>query len=388
MSKVRKKICIVLTARGNYAKMKSVISALDATNQCELTILVGGSVVLDRYGKLLDDPNVDPLVIQHKIHFLVEGETPLTMAKSAGLAVSEFATAFENTKPDIILVIADRYESLAIAMAATYMNIAVAHVEGGEISGSIDESIRHAITKLAHLHFPATKDAAERIIRMGEEPDSVFCVGSTSIDVLADLDLSNLSAIHDYQKTHGVGPAIPLVPGKYLIVAQHPVTTEYEQNYRNVQEIASTISELQLPTIWLWPNMDAGSDGVSKAIRELRENMRPDHIHFFKSLPIELFGPLMKNAGCIIGNSSSGIREASFLGLPSVNVGSRQNGRERGENVIDVACEKRVIRQAISKQLEHGHYRPATIYGDGAAGTAIARTLLDAEITQQKTVTY
>jgi len=388
LSKERKKVCIVLTARGNYAKMKSVISALDATNQCEVTILVGGSVVLDRYGKLLDDPNVDPLVIQHKIHFLVEGETPLTMAKSAGLAVSEFATAFENTRPDIILVIADRYESLAIAMAATYMNIAVAHVEGGEISGSIDESIRHAITKLAHLHFPATEDAADRIIRMGEDPNSVFCVGSTSIDVLADLDLSNLSAIQDYQKTHGVGPAIPLVSGKYLIVAQHPVTTEYDQNYLNVQQIASAISELQLPTVWLWPNMDAGSDGVSKAIRELRENMRPDHIHFFKSLPIELFGPLMKNAGCIVGNSSSGIREASFLGLPSVNVGSRQNGRERGENVIDVACEKRAICQAISKQLEHGHYSSATIYGDGAAGTAIARTLLDAEVTQQKTITY
>ena len=163
---------------------------------------------------------------------------------------------------------------------------------------------------------------------------------------------------------------------------------EYEQNYLNVQKIADAVSELEIPTVWLWPNMDAGSDGVSKAIRELRENRQPEHIHFFKSLPIELFAPLMKNAGCIVGNSSTGIREASFLGLPSVNIGSRQNGRERGVNVIDVPYHKDAIVRAVSAQLAHGHYSPATIYGDGAAGVAIARTLLDAEIAQQKTITY
>ena len=384
----RKRICIVLTARGNYAKMKSVIAALQCNSNCELIILAGGSVVLDRYGKLLEDPNVDKLRIEHTIHFLVEGENPLTMAKSAGLAVSEFATAFENTKPDIVIVIADRYESLAIAMAATYMNIGVAHVEGGEVSGSVDESIRHAITKLAHLHFPATEDAAKRIIRLGENPDAVFPVGSTSIDILAGLDLNNLEQIDEHQKTHGVGPRIELAPGKFIIVAQHPVTTEYRENFVNVGEIASAISELNMPTIWLWPNMDAGSDGVSKAIRDLRENTQPTHIHFFKSLPIELFAPLLNNAGCIVGNSSTGIREASFLGLPSVNIGTRQNGRERGLNVIDVSCNREKILEAIRSQLAHGFYESSKCYGDGTAGVALAHILLEKDITQQKTIAY
>jgi len=336
----------------------------------------------------MDSEMIDDIAVDHRVHFVVEGENLLTMAKSAGLALLEFASAFENLKPDVVLVIADRFECLPIAMAAAYMNIPVAHIEGGEISGSIDESIRHAITKMAHLHFPATEEAKERIVRMGEPESSVFCVGSTSLDILKELNSNDLEPVRTFQKRYGVGEVIDLVPGKYLIVIQHPVTTEYETSLDDVTQTIIAIQNLSLPTVWIWPNMDAGSDGVSRAIRRFREEQRPQYVHFHKSLPIETFGPLLNNAGCILGNSSSGIREAEFLGTPSVNVGSRQSGRTRGYNVIDVNNDCLKIQQAVSKQLSHGRYNSELIYGDGNAAARIMSVLENHEIPQQKQNSY
>ncbi|WJW76701.1 UDP-N-acetylglucosamine 2-epimerase [Thiohalobacter sp. IOR34] len=354
----------------------------------ELQVVLGGSVVLEKYGKILETDVVDNFHVNHIIHFLVEGETPLTMAKSAGLAVTEFANAFENLKPDVVIVIADRFECLAIAMAATYMNIPVAHIEGGEKSGSIDESIRHAITKMAHMHFPASKEAAERISRMGELETAIHEVGATSFDVLANMDTDNLEPVKDFQLSHGVGRTVPIEKGKYLIVIQHPVTTEYEKNLVHVNETIKAIHELKMPTFWIWPNMDAGSDGISKGIRMYREAHDSEHVHFFKSLPIELFAPLLKNAACIVGNSSCGIREAAFLGTPAVNIGTRQQGRDRGRNVIDVDYNHVVIIEAVKKQIDHGPYEPDHLYGDGNAAEKIVNILSNCEFTQQKQNTF
>ncbi len=384
----KRKVCVVLTTRGNYAKMKSVIEGIEADDGLELQLILGGMVVLEKYGRIaamLDSQGRKPA---RTINFVVEGENLATMAKSSGLAMMDFSTAFEDLKPDVVIVIADRFECLPIAMCAAYMNIAVAHVEGGEVTGSIDESIRHAITKLSHLHFPASREAAARIERMGEAPDSIHMVGASSMDILRRLDLNDLGPVREYQKDYGVGPMIDLVPKQYLTVIQHPVTTEYDENLLHVKETIAALRDLNMPTVWIIANMDAGADGINKAIRKYRESSDSRHTHFFKSLPIECYGPLMKNAACILGNSSSGIREAAYLGTPSVNIGTRQNGRQRGRNVIDVGYDAAEIVAAVRRQLEVREYAPDNLYGDGYAAEKIVRVLKMAPLHVQKMITY
>lgn len=384
----KRKICIVLTTRGNYAKMKSVIAKILEDDDLELQLVLGGMVVLEKYGRILDTIKGLDLQVQRNINFVIEGESLLTMTKSAGLAVNEFATVCEDLKPDIVVVIADRFECLSIAMVAAYMNIAIAHVEGGEVSGSIDESIRHGITKMAHIHFPASKEAAERIERMGEDKDSIYPVGGTSMDVIRKLDLDNLTSIIEFQRSFGMGEQIDLTKNKYLVLIQHPVTTEYEDNLTHINETIAAIEELRIPVIWIMPNMDAGSDGINKGIRQFREKKHPEYIHFFKSLAIEFYAPLLNNAACILGNSSSGIRESAFLGTPSVNIGTRQHGRERGQNVIDVNYDRNEIVKAVKKQILHGKFEPDHIYGDGHAASQIIDALRTCSLSSQKTITY
>lgn len=383
----KRKVCIIITTRGNYAKMKSIIELINADYKLELQLIVGGGAILPKYGTIANSLTDNDIKIDRFIHFLVEGENPITMAKSAGLAITEFGTAFENLGPDVVVVIADRFESLPFAMTAGYMNIPVAHIEGGEVSGSIDESIRHAITKLSHLHFPATNLAAKRIERLGEEPETIFSVGATSLDVIAHLNLEDLTPVIEVQKTAGVGDIIDLT-NPYIIIIQHPVTTEYEENLSHVNETIAAINDLRMNAIWIWPNMDAGSDGISKGIRVFREKQQLDYIHFFKSLPIELYAPLLKNCACIVGNSSSGIREAGFLGVPSVNIGTRQTGRERGENVVDAGYDYKEIKDTILEQLSHGPYEPNYLYGDGKAGLRIVNILRDFKFKIQKRIAY
>jgi UDP-hydrolysing UDP-N-acetyl-D-glucosamine 2-epimerase len=384
----KRKVCVVLTTRGNYAKMKSVIEKIEADEELELQLILGGMVVLEKYGRIaamLDSQGRKPA---RTINFVVEGENLATMAKSSGLAMTEFSTAFQDLQPDVVIVIADRFECLPIAMCAAYMNISVAHVEGGEVSGSIDESIRHAITKLSHLHFPASQEAATRIANMGEDPTSIHVVGASSMDILRQLDLSDLGPVLEYQKNFGVGPMIDLAPKQYLTLIQHPVTTEYEENLLHVNETIKALNELKMPTVWIMPNMDAGSDGINKAIRKYRESHDSRRTHFFKSLPIECYGPLMANAACILGNSSSGIRESAFLGTPSVNIGTRQNGRQRGRNVIDVGYDAGQIVDAVRRQLKVGAYEPDNLYGDGYAAEKIVQVLKTAPLRVQKMITY
>ena len=305
----KKKACVVITSRGNYGKLKSVMAELRRSEKFELQVVVGGSVVLDKYGKIFENEFVEDILINATSYFLVEGETPITMAKSAGLALIEFSNIFENLKPDLIFVIADRYECLSISMAAAYMNIPIAHIEGGEVSGSIDELIRHAISKMSHIHFPASEDAAIRIQKMGEDSGKIFNVGSTSFDVLSSLALDDLTPVHKYKSSHGVGADFKVIKDQYIVLAQHPVTTEYNQNFNHMMETLYGIAGISMPVVCVWPNMDAGADGISKAIRVFRENKVKQDFYVFKGLPIEIYGPLIANAACVVGNSSSGIRE-------------------------------------------------------------------------------
>jgi UDP-hydrolysing UDP-N-acetyl-D-glucosamine 2-epimerase len=363
------------------------MKAIKAHPDLELQLIVAGGALLNKYGDFVEDGKLNEFDVDLKIYFLLEGENPLTMAKSTGIALTEFATAFDSLEPDVVMTIADRFEEIAIATAATMQNIPLAHIEGGEVSGSVDESIRHSITKMSHLHFPSTERAAERITNLGEPEENVFTVGTPSLDSISNLDLEAIDSLDETINSSGVGAAVDLHE-EYLLVIQHPITTEYEQNRRYIDETIEAIDNLGLPTVWLWPNMDAGSDAVSRGIREYRQQEETGNIRWLTSLPIEKYGKLLNNATCIVGNSSSGIRESSFLGVPAVNIGNRQIGRERGENAVDVSHDAAEIKDAILDQVEHGPYEPEYIYGNGESGERIAEVIADFGFEIQKQITF
>lgn len=380
-----RKVCIVVNSRANYARIKSVMRAVQRHNSLELQLIVGASALLYRYGNVVDlirDDGFEPSAV---VYSIVEGENPTTMAKSTGLGIIELATQFENLRPDIVLTVADRFETMATAIAASYMNIPLAHTQGGEVTGSIDESVRHAITKLAHLHFPATELARDNVVRMGEDPATVHLTGCPAIDLLVDNDLSLGADVLNHDK--GVGPAVD-PDASYLVVLQHPVTTEYGSGFDQVRETLCAVERLAMQTVWLWPNVDAGSDDVSKGLRMFREQNADANIHFYRNFPAEDYARLLNNAACIIGNSSSALREGSFLGVPAVNVGTRQQGRERGPNVADAGYDATTIETAVRGQLAHGRYPTSTLFGDGQAGQRVANVLADAEIVVQKRLAY
>lgn len=378
-------MCVVISSRASYARVRSVLRAIQQEESLELVLLVGASTLLHRFGQAIDVIRADGFRVDGTIRMIVEGETPATMAKSTGLGLLELPTLFEIFTPDIVVTIADRFETLATAIAASYMNIPLAHIQGGEVSGSIDESVRHAVTKLAHLHLSATRLSAERLIRMGEAPESVFVVGCPSVDTLVDHDLSLDPGL--LRPFGGVGPDVDL-ERPFLLVLQHPVTTEYGQGLPQIEETLAAIDTFGMQTIMLWPNVDAGAEDIAKGIRIRRERGLLRNVHLYRNLPVEVFNKLLRHCACVIGNSSAGIREGSFLGTPVVNIGSRQAGRERGPNVVDVGHDRREIVAAIARQVEHGRFPPVTIYGDGKAGQRIAEILATWELRTQKRLTY
>jgi UDP-hydrolysing UDP-N-acetyl-D-glucosamine 2-epimerase len=381
----KRKICIVVNSRANYGRIKAVLRALKEHPGVQLQLVVGASALLHRFGNVRSIIEGDGFSIDGTVYSIVEGENPTTMAKSTGLAIIELATTFENLKPDAVLTVADRFETLATAVASSYMNLPLAHTQGGEITGSIDESVRHAVTKLAHIHFPATRKSTENLIRMGEDPSTVHWTGCPAMDVVADTDLTLPEDI--FHRYKGVGPDLdPKKP--YLVILQHPVTTEYGSGFAQIQETIRAISAVNMQTVWLWPNVDAGSDDVSKGLRIFRETVRPDYVHFYRNFSPEDYVRLIANCACQVGNSSSALREGSFLGVPAVNIGTRQGGRECGDNVIHVDYDALEIEQAIRRQLGHGHYPGSTIFGDGTAGKRIADILATAEFKIQKRLHY
>jgi UDP-hydrolysing UDP-N-acetyl-D-glucosamine 2-epimerase len=268
------------------------------------------------------------------------------------------------------------------------MNIPVAHVQGGEVTGSIDEKVRHAVTKLADLHFVASRRAADRVIRMGEDPASVHVTGCPSIDLVAELLASGANLDFDpVARYGGVGPPVKVSNG-YLVVMQHPVTTEYHHARRHALETLQAVTETRIPTLWFWPNPDAGSDGTSAALRTFRETAKPDNIHFFKNMAPSDFLRLIHNSKCLVGNSSVGIRECSYLGVPVVNVGSRQRGRDRGVNVIDADYDRDCILGALDRHMSNGRYPQDQLYGDGHAGERIASSVETVQLSIEKRLTY
>lgn len=369
-----RKVCVVITARPSYSRIRTALEALRKRNDIELQILAAASALLDRYGSVVDEIERDGFDVTRKVYMVLEGEQPLTMAKTTGLGMIELATTLDNLQPDFVVTIADRHETLATAVASAYMNIPLVHIQGGEITGSIDEKVRHAITKLADYHLVSTEQAAERVLRMGEEPGTVIVTGCPSIDIAAGVLAQPTLDFDPVRKYGGVGAELDL-SGGYLVVLQHSVTTEHELARKQVQETLHAVADSGMPTLWFWPNPDAGSDGTSRGIRAFREAHPGGNLHFFKNMSPTDFLRVVYHSRCLVGNSSAGIRECSFLGVPVVNIGTRQAGRDRGANVIDVDHDRVAIAGAIRRQAAKGRLSSDLLYGDGNAGPRIAEAL-------------
>lgn len=383
----RRKIVVVITARPSYSRVKTVLSAIQKHADLELQLVVAASALLDRYGSAVNYIEKDGFAIAAKVFNVLEGENLTAAAKTTGIGILELSTVFDNLKPDIVVTVADRFETMATAIAASYMNIPLAHIQGGEVTGNIDEKVRHAITKLADYHFVASESAKERVVKLGENPDFVFNTGCPSIDIASEINTIKGLNFNPYQKYGGVGSDPDLSNG-YIVVMQHPVTTEYQNSRKHIEETLRAVNELDMPTLWFWPNVDAGADGTSTGIRAFRENHKLKNVHFFKNMEGDDFLVLLNNAKALLGNSSVGIRECAYLGVPVINIGSRQNKRDRGHNVIDVDYNKNEIIDAVHTVLKNGKSETSAVYGGGNAGSSIADLLVKVPLQFHKTIMY
>lgn len=381
MKTKKRKICVVIYSRANYGRIKSVLSEIQKNPGLELQLVLGGSSIIERISDIREIVKKDGFLIDFEVSMIVEGSTPETMAKSTGLGIIELSNIFSHLKPDIVLTVADRYETMSTAITSSYMNIPLAHTQGGEVTGSIDESVRHAITKLSHIHFPATEKSKQNILQLGENPAMVFLSGCPSIDIVRNSDKKITQHIIDKYK--GSGSEID-INSPYIVILQHPVTTEFEKQINQIKETIDAIQKIDMQKIWLWPNIDAGSDHISKSLRIFRDNKKSNKVHFFKNFKPEDYIKLIANSKCLVGNSSSGLREGAFLGLPVINIGTRQNGREHGRNVVTVSNKSSLIVDAINKQLEIKKYEIDKRFGDGYSGKKIADILSKVKTVVQK----
>lgn len=370
------KICFVLVNRANYGRVKLLMSEIRKNKKFQLQLVLVSSPLLKKYGHLDKIIIKDGFKIDLSFFTHVEGENLHTMTKSTALCLLELSSCFKNLSPDIIFTIGDRYESLATAIAAAYSNIYLCHLQGGELSGSIDEKVRHAVTKLSNLHFVATERSKKIVNLMGENPKNIFNVGCPSIDIIKKINFKKKIDLAKYG--YGVGYKVDLSK-PYFVILIHPVTTDFIKNSDLISAVIETVKELKDQIIWVWPNNDAGANLITKQIRSLREINQEMKINFYTNFETEDFLKLIKNSKCFIGNSSSGIREGAFLGVPSVNIGNRQNLRERGNNVIDVEANANKILKAI-KKITQKKIKKSKIYGDGNSIKKIIKILSSLKI--------
>jgi UDP-hydrolysing UDP-N-acetyl-D-glucosamine 2-epimerase len=379
-----RKVSVVLVDRANYGRLKPVMKAISSHPGLDMQIVAAGTMVLGRFGKPVDVVRADGFRVDSEIYIELEGSTPATMAKSVGFGVVEFAGEFQRLAPELVLLIGDRYEALAAAVAAAYMNICIVHIQGGEVSGSIDESARHAITKFAHFHFPSTRRSADYLLRMGESPESVLGIGCPSSDIARELEGP---LPEEYLNASGSGARID--PGRpFQLVIFHPTTTEYGGEQAEMRELLLALELVHLPTVLLWPNIDAGSDQISKAIRIFRDQSAPGWLRTLTNLRPDHYLQVLANTACAIGNSSSFVRDASYFGTPVVLVGNRQEGRESDAHVVRVGARSSEIARAVRRQLRHGRYAASTLYGDGQVSARIADALAQVTPYRQKRLHY
>jgi UDP-hydrolysing UDP-N-acetyl-D-glucosamine 2-epimerase len=375
------RVCVALTARPSYAKLKTVIAAL-VERQAEVLVVACGSALLERYGRVVDVVRRDfPSIQVFECWSTYEGSTLVTSAKETGALLTELASVFHQMRPAAVLVTADRHEVLAVAQAASYLHIRLIHQQGGESSGSIDDKVRNAITALADVHCVCTEQAHARVDVLTSAP-GVHLTGCPSIDLAKEALSDPPVTIHELG---GAGPTFDLAQ-PFLLVLQHPVTNEMDQAFAQMTATMDACARISLPRLVIWPGQDAGMEATSKAIRTWISDHPSEVWHTVRNLPPQRFLRLLAQCSVLVGNSSAGIREASYLGTPVVNVGTRQVGRERAVQVCDVVHEVDLIEAAIRCQLACGRYDSSPLYGTGEAGRRIAEVICGGDCTDTGTL--
>ena len=382
-----RKVCVVVGSRANYSSIKSAMRAIAGHPELELQLVVGASALLDRYGTVEDLIEQDGFEPDERVFMLIEGETPATMAKSTGLGLLELPTAFERLQPDVVITVGDRFETMATALAATYMNIPLAHTMGGEVSGNIDETIRHAVTKFAHVHFPASQGARTASSSWARTPSrstSSAARAWTSSPRSSREDGDGLSELFDT----GVGGRFSL-DEPFLLVSQHPVTTEYGDGERQINETLAALQDVGCPRSCSGRTPTPAPSTSPRDAQVARAQRRLERALLQEPADERLHQADGEDARALVGNSSSAIREGAFIGTPAVNIGPRQDGRERGSNV-----DRRRLRPR-RRSPERSARRSSTaatsrepIYGDGTAGRQIADILAERELSIHKRMTY
>ncbi len=369
--RTRRKVLVVMVDRANYGRLKPVMRSILENPSLVLQVVCAGTMVLERFDYPVQIVRGDGFEVDGEVYLELEGSTPTTMAKSVGFATIEFASEFQRLKPDLILLIGDRYEALAAAVAAAYMNIPIVHLQGGEVSGSIDESARHAISRFAQFHVPSTERSAKFLLRMGERAETILCIGCPSSDIARTLDRCLSPEV-----INGRGRGVTLDPTKpFMLAVFHPTTTEYGAEWQQMEALLRALDEIQVQTLLLWPNIDAGADHISKAIRVYRDRSNSSWLRTMTNLSPEDYLRVLANAACTVGNSSSFVRDASYFGTPVVLVGNRQKGREADAHVTFVPAETNAILEAATAQLKRGRYPGSTLYGDGYVSGRISQAL-------------
>lgn len=382
-----KKIAVVTGTRAEYGILLPVLKAIQSHKEMELLLVVTGMHLNRNFGYTVTEIENDGFQIAARVEMHNADDTLSGMARSVGQGIIGMTRTWEQLNPDVIVVLGDRVEPLAAAVSGAYMNIPVAHIHGGDTSlGGLDESARHAITKFAHIHFPATQKSADRIIRMGEDKWRVHMVGSPALDAIVNEKLIPSDEVIRHFSLDMSRPRILMV--------QHPVTTEVEGSAEQVTETLKALVALEYPAIIIYPNSDAGGRKIVDIIKHYAK--KHPQLRVITSLPRREYLSLLNLSSVLVGNSSSGMIDSSSFGVPVVNIGSRQKGRERGNNVIDVGYNKDDIVAALQRALFEEEFlaivkQRFNPYGDGKASVRIAETISNLENTPsliQKIITY
>lgn len=378
-----RRIAILTGSRGEWGYIRPIMRLIEQDPALSYQLIVTHMHLLPEFGYSIEEIERDGFEVHEQISMTMAGYTGVTMTKSLGVLLLELPTALKRLKPDILLLSGDRGEQLMGAIAGNHLSLPVAHIQAGELSGNVDGIVRHAITKLAHIHFAANEEFAERVLRLGEQPFRVHVTGAPLVDEMVQ---GKISTPEELARRYRIDPTAPL-----LLAVQHPVTEEETLAGRQVKATLRAVSRVGWQTIFIYPNADSGSALVRA---ELSEHQR-GKIHFLRNLPRADYLGFMKLARAMVGNSSSGIMEAPSLGTPAVNIGRRQNGRPQGANVINCQYDEdgihAAILQAASDEFRAKARQAKNPYGDGKASQRIVEVLKTVNIGSEllnKEMTY
>ncbi len=374
MRRGRRRIAVIASSRASYGYKRKILGLLNRSKKSELQLIVTGMHLLKPFGYSVQAIEADGYPIAAKVDMMIGGDTPASWTKSIGVEIESLAQVFSMLRPDLLVVTGDRAEMFGAAVTGAYMNIAIAHIQAVDVTCQIDGTARHAITKLAHLHFAACEDSAERVRRLGEEPWRVFDVGAPQLDDM----LHGPSA-----PIKSVAPRFALDPSKpFLLVIQHAVLAEIDDAYAQMKETMIALSSLGMQSIVVYPNADSGGLEVTRAIDEFKEL---PFIRTVNNIDRPAFITLLKHAAAVVGNSSCGILEAPSFKLPAINVGNRQRGRMHASNVVDTGYDRREIAKAVKFVMTDTRYRARLAkctnpYGDGRSAERIVKILEEVEL--------